>query len=73
MILLHCLLKNWSSAICTANKVLPDPALPTTKLKGCFKIWVFDFFCSSDKLKENLTDPFGGVFDILVFGIIYFN
>ena len=61
------------NAICTANKVLPDPALPTIKLKGCFNISVFAFFCSSDKLNENLIDPLGGVFDILVLGIIYFN
>ena len=50
-----------SNAICTANNVLPDPALPNIKLNGVSIIFAFACFCSSDNVTENLTSVFGGV------------
>ena len=67
IILLYWRLKNWSKAIWTANNVLPEPAFPTTKLKGCFNISVFAFFCSFDKVSENFIEPFGGFFFSILF------
>ena len=54
-------LKYLSNATCTANNVLPLPALPNIKLKGVANISAFACFYSADNDIENLILFFGGV------------
>ena len=73
IILLYCLQKRPSRAIWHANKVLPEPAEPASKVSVLFNIASFAIFCSSFKVSLNFIGFFGILFFLNTSSVWWFD